>query len=166
MDTSQKSSTLLSATAHVRSANVKTHNHKIQRRRFSCAFLLFYIGSYSCFSLLNFAKSIPLIPIICVRKKKATDTFVSFIASVSETCVACLSLRKTLYLYIIKTAWCGKGILEGLGRGIGSQKRLTVTHVSISLNYLIMKGGNFFTKSIAKIMNNYQNCNDLHQKYS
>ena len=29
-----------------------------------------------------------------------------------------------------------------------------------------MKGGNFFTKSIAKIMNNYQNCNDLHQKLS
>ena len=41
-----------------------------------------------------------------------------------------------------------------------------VTHVSISLiNYLIMKGGNFFTKSIAKIMINYQKCNDLHQKY-
>ena len=52
------------------------------------------------------------------------------------------------------------------GRKEKKKKRLTVTHVSISLNYLIMKGGNFFTKSIAKIMNNYQNCNDLHQKYS
>jgi len=47
-----------------------------------------------------------------------------------------------------------------------TKKRLTVTHVSISLiDYLIMKGGNFFTKSIAKLMNIYQKCNDLHQKY-
>ena len=48
-----------------------------------------------------------------------------------------------------------------------AQKRLTVTHVSISLYfYLIMKGGNFFTKSIAKIMNIYHKCNDLYQQYS
>ena len=166
MDTSQKSSTLLSATAHVRSANVKTHNHKIQRRRFSCAFLLFYIGSYSCFSLLNFAKSIPLIPIICVRKKG--NLYIRFLYRERKRNLRSLLIlaTKRFICILLKLRDVGKEFWKVWGRGIGSQKRLTVTHVSISLNYLIMKGGNFFTKSIAKIMNNYQNCNDLHQKYS